>query len=87
MNAMTREFRPVEIALKRMETLCERAANLGEDATKAERMAMIADLDAAVSALRTVQSEIRGRMARSRRCRPAVIAYGRAANILINSRR
>lgn len=79
---MKHEFRPVEIALKRMENLCERAGRLGEDSTKAERMAMIADLDAAVASLRLVQTEIRGRMARSRRSRPAVIAYGRAANIL-----
>ena len=87
MSAMSQEFRAIDIALKRMEKLNARARQLAPDCGKAERMALIADIDAAMRALRATQGELRGRIARTRRCRPVVTAYGRAANILSATRR
>lgn len=82
MSTMTARYRALDVALKRMDLLCRRAEDLPPDATKAERLALVAEISLAVAAMRVSRDEIRGRLARSRRCRPAVTAYGRAANIL-----
>ncbi len=84
---MRTESRALDVALRRLEVLCAKAGRLPRDCAKAERMAMVAEIDASIRALRAVQGDLRQRIARTRRCRPAVVAYGRAANILQSPRR
>lgn len=83
---MTPEFRAVDLALKRLELLAERARRLPEDCTKLERMAMIAEIDTAMRAMRAMQTDIRERLSRSRRTSVAANAYGRSAALNSNRR-
>lgn len=83
---MNPEFRAVDIALKRLEILSEKAKRLPEDCSKLERMAMIAELDTAMRAMRAMQADIRERLSRSRRTSAAANAYGRSAALKFNRR-
>ena len=68
----------LESALTRLDQLCRTAETLGRAAPVAERLVLIADLEAALAAMRTARTEIRGRLARARKSAPAATAYGRA---------
>ena len=76
----------LDIALKRLDILCRAAARMGHETSRAERIAMIVDLEAGLRLMRIARADMRARLARSRQSRPAATAYGRAQSLRLSPR-
>lgn len=64
--------------LRRARSLCEAAAEMTADTSRAERLCLIADIESSLAALADERSDLRRRLARSQRTLAAATAYGRA---------
>jgi hypothetical protein len=76
----------LDTALKRLDVLCRAAARMGSEASRAQRIAMIVDLEAGLRLMRIARADMRARLSRSRQSRSVATAYGRAQSLRLSPR-
>lgn len=76
----------LDTALKRLDILCRAAARMGSEASRAQRIAMIVDLEAGLRLMREARADMRARLTRCRQSGPAATAYGRAQSLRLSPR-
>jgi len=76
----------LDTALKRLDVLCRIAARMDTETSRAQRIAMIVDIEAGLGLMRAARGDMRARLNRSRQSRPATTAYGRAQSLRLSPR-